>query len=146
MSISPAHRTLTPVQTGLQMAAVPQSFNAVWDRARLLSLLWKSAVTNVVRPDKKRHCPLTPRPLRAGTECDAATHKPVGYQPHCAHTPSAGAERRCHGTPLWDSFPRPARGPAAVISSGPGSRDERGTEGLDRGGGVCVGGGSTDPF
>lgn len=25
MSISPAHRTLTPVQTGLQMAAVPQS-------------------------------------------------------------------------------------------------------------------------
>ncbi|TKS90589.1 hypothetical protein D9C73_024722 [Collichthys lucidus] len=44
----------------------------------------------------------------------------------CAHTPSAQAQHCCYGTHLWDSFPRPA----AVICSGPGSRDKRGTEGL----------------
>lgn len=48
--------------------------------------------------------PLCFDPLRAGTECDAATHKPEGYQPHCAHTSPAAAERHCFGTPFWDSF------------------------------------------
>lgn len=69
----------------------PAVFNMVWDCAWLLSLLWKSTVTNAVQPDKKRHRPLMLRPPRAGTKCDAATHKLEGYQPHCAHTPSAGA-------------------------------------------------------
>lgn len=69
----------------------PIVFNMVWDCAWLLSLLWKSTVTNAVQPDKKRHCPLMLQPPRAGTKCDAATHKLEGYQPHCTHTPSAGA-------------------------------------------------------
>lgn len=33
-----------------------------------------------------------------------------GISPLCAHSPLARAARRCHGTPLWDSFP-PSRSP-----------------------------------
>lgn len=47
-SVSPAHRSLTPVQTGLQLAAPPVVFNAMWDCAELSFLLRKSAVTNFI--------------------------------------------------------------------------------------------------
>lgn len=115
---SPPHTDARPNRT--TNGCRPTVYNTVWDRVWLLSLLGKSAVTNSVRPDKKRQRPLMPRPSRAGTECDAATHKPLGYQPHCAHTPSAAAEHRCYGTHLWDSFPVPPRLSAQGQGAGTG--------------------------
>ncbi|KAK1906664.1 Myosin-1 [Dissostichus eleginoides] len=107
----------------------------VWDCALLLSRLSKSTVTIAVRPDKKRPRPPYASTPRAGTKCDAAIHKPVGYQPHCANTPSAGASL-LRDAPLG-FVPCPACAPAAVICSGPGSRNKRGTEGLDWGRGAA---------
>lgn len=113
----------------------PALFNMVWDRALLLSLLCKSTVTNAVRPDKKRQHPLIPRPWRAETECDAATHKPVGYQPYCAHTPWARAKRRRYGTYLWDSFLVPLVVPPRLSAQGQGAGTSVGRRGWTRVGG-----------
>lgn len=58
---SPPHTDACPNRT--TNGCRPAVFNMVWDRARLLSLLWKSTVTNAVRPDKKRQqspCASTP--------------------------------------------------------------------------------------
>lgn len=128
MSISPAHRTLPPVQTGLQMAAVPHSFNMVWDRALLLSLLWKSTVT--------KRCPKRTRKDSVPSCLD-----PRGLEPSV--TPLPTNQRGI--SPAAPTLPRPSLlrdvplgfvpCPAAVICSGPGSGDKRGSEGLDRGGG-----------
>ncbi len=136
---SPPHTDACP--SGTTNGCCPVVFNMVWDCARILRLPWKSTVTNIVRPDKKRHCPLMPRPLRAGTKCDATTHKPVGYQPHCAHTPSTGAERCCYGTHLWDSFPVLLAVPPQLSAQGQGAGTSVGRRGW-----TGVGGGSTDPF
>lgn len=132
---SPLHTDACPNRT--TNGCRPAFFNMVWDHAWLLSLLWKSTVTNAVRPDKKRQRPLMPRPLRDGTKYDTATHKPVGYQPHCAHTPSAGAEWSCYETHLWDSFPVPLVVPPRLSAQGQGAGTSVGRRGWTGVGGAA---------
>lgn len=114
----------------------------VWDRAQLLSLLCKSAVTNTVRPDKKRQrCPpFSPStsPPRAGSECDAATHKPVGYQPQLRpHSP--GRSRALLSRDAPRGFVPPSRSPSHcgyLLKARERGRAWDGGVGPGRGGGV----------
>lgn len=72
------------------------------------SYLGKSSVTNTVQPDRKRRRPLMLRPPEGRNRVlrrYPQTRRGIG--PACAHTPWAAPERRCYGTPLWDSFPVP---------------------------------------
>lgn len=133
MSISPAHRTLTPVQTGMQMAAVPQSLTRC------------GGPCTTPQPALEIHCDqrrLTGQEKTASPYASTLERWNRVWRRY-PQTTRVSAPLRPHSlgrsgaSLLWDAplgfVPRPACGPAAVICSGPGSRDKRGMEGLDRG-------------
>lgn len=138
LSISPAYCTQTHVQTELQMAAVPHSLT--WCTAEQRSEIH----CDQYRPtgQEKTVSSYVSTSLRAGTECDFPTHKPVGYQPHCAHTPSAEAENFDYGIHLRDSFPILLAAPPWLSAQGQGAGEGVGWRGWTKVGAGC----STDPF
>lgn len=118
-SISPAHRALTPVQTGAQTL-----FSAPCDCAALLSLLWKSAVT-IPTGQEKTASPYASTPKGPVPSVTPLPAIQWGYRPplHPRSPWSSWLELNVavNGTHLWNSFP-PC--PAVVICSGPGSRGQ----------------------